>query len=344
MVPPPSGYGGYGGAGSSSSGGSGGGGNGMHPDKRTTAYENIFGRPTAKPKGPSAYPPSMGPMMPPQPQPGAAPYHVAGQPQAYGADAQPQMRYSNGSAVGGGVYLPPGPGAGAGSSSAAPYHVPGPYGQSQADSIDRRSSVTPSIASQQDPLFSYPGAPAGPSSIGEAYPAPSPSPAPAPSYNQYYSRAPAASPPLSQRPMQPDGNTYRKPSLPSAFQRPDSYGSVGGGSAEHTSPPQYAPPRLPSFDLGSSQGAGQSEEMWFSNGGAANTSGGNPSATHGSGPSQTSSNGTAVPSNYAPSFATRTSTTIAEDTPRSPASQSIAVFPDGDKEESAGAFGFDRHE
>ncbi|PWN37923.1 CNH-domain-containing protein [Meira miltonrushii] len=278
---------------------SNGNGDGYNPDKRTTAYENIFGRPTAKPKGPAAYPvPGMAAAPPPNPNT----YNWVNQ-QAYGSNQQPS-RYN------GGMQAAPN-GFGNGAAGGSMYGYPS---QSQVDMIDRRASATPSAGSDPRSSQYYTGA----GSAAEAYGNASGSVAPpvgGPSsgmYNpSYFQRTPSSSMPPQQAngPYYPDSLPYRHPSSnvgvpPSQYQRPGSIGSV----PPEASPPGVHVPRLPSFDLGSA--APSSEEHWFQHNGA-----------------QTSSNGTAVPSTFAHS--TATGTTYADETAKSPTGQSVALMSDG---------------
>lgn len=272
-------------------------GGGNHPDKRTTAYENIFGRPTVKPKGPAAYPP-------PAPASNPATFNWVNQ-QAYMATTPQAAPRHNGNLP---VVSAAGP--------SAPYmHAPTPapvatYGYPQ-DIIDRRSSTTPSVGS--DPRMSAQftgsaadayGAQGGPAPVGAA-----------PPYNpSYYQRTTPSPAPVGAvgGPVYPESLPYRHPSsnigVPAPYQRPGSIGSA----APEASPPNKMVPRLPSFDLGS--GTPSSEDHWF-NGASSST------------------NGTAVASNFAPSTNAPSTITALDETPKSPAGQSITVLSDGDRED-----------
>lgn len=218
---------------------------GVHPDKRTTAYENIFGRPTVKPKGPSApYPP-----MPVAPQPQPATHNLATQ-QPYYTHQQPP-RY-------GSMSVSAGPSASYLAQGVSPYS----HGanSSQAELVDRRGSVAPSTASSNDPRYSF-YANAG--SAAEAYGTSSGQAGT--SFNNYVPPRTAVSPSPAQRPLYPDSIPYRHPSSSIPYHRPESISS----GFDHSSP-NPSVPRLPSFDLGSA-GNGP-EEAWFNSANSHNSS------------------------------------------------------------------------
>ncbi|CEH18567.1 cnh-domain-containing protein [Ceraceosorus bombacis] len=148
-------------------GGAGGAVGGGEMDKRTAAYESIFGRPSAKPKGP-APPPQSGGYAPYQlpPQMAATQNWVHNQAMAGsqppGPYGQPPPRW----------HSPAPPGPYRVPTSGPPPHVgsgmympsqPSQGGQYGADPIDRRASTAPSIASggSGDPRMSYYGNPGG---------------------------------------------------------------------------------------------------------------------------------------------------------------------------------------
>lgn len=277
-------------------------GAGDGPDKRTTAYENIFGRPTAKPKGPNNAYPANGPPIP-------APVSQWVNQQAY-LSGQPMPRYNGNTPVVG---------------SSTPYRgaqnvygYPAQQAQSQQDLIDRRASVTPSMSSQGDPRMSsyFAGGSAadaygsGPSNHPSYYPPAAPP----------YPRTNTASPAPVLRPLPPTQGAipsdYRHPSnaaLPPYVRQPSHAESVV--PQESMSPVKVAP-RLPSFDL--MQQNGSSDDLWFTNGN------GNGSAT-------------AAGSNGAP-HPTASPPLVQEEMPGSPGMQSFTVFSDGgDREDGPGA-------
>jgi hypothetical protein len=271
---------------------------GHGPDKRTMAYESIFGRPSAKPKGPMPPPGAPGyggmhgaPGLPPQAiatshwvhsQAGAGmPPHAAPSPmppQWYGAGGagapmmppqQPGMRYP-----GPPQHMPPvgmNMGMGMGMGPGSSMH---PAGAPMYD--DRRISMAPSAAS--DPRMSFYG------SAAEAYGSAAPSPAPSAqgaSHGGHNGAAPAhmASPAMSVASAAPPsasapGNSY--PEVPGyrhasngsySIAAPGSAAGYGAPGLQPTPPPRdddvspRAPPRLPSIELGPRKNGNGAEEL-----------------------------------------------------------------------------------
>ncbi|UZJ52720.1 hypothetical protein CBS101457_002040 [Exobasidium rhododendri] len=243
------------------------GGSNDGPDKRTTAYENIFGRPTAKPKGPNNAFPANGNGHPPVPVPTN---HWVNQ-QAYLAGQQAQ-RYNS---------IPPGSGP------SAPYRNPQQaYGYAppqpplQQEVIDRRISVAPSSASQDSRMSTYlPGGNYNLASAADAYGGPS-------NQTPYYQvataapflRSTSASPAPIHRPLpsiygaQTEGIVDRGSTSSAALPPYASQSSNIGVIPPDESSSYKAAPRLPSFDL--TQQNASSEDLWFTNGNGATSNGG----------------------------------------------------------------------
>jgi hypothetical protein len=229
------------------------------PDKRTTAYENIFGRPTAKPKGPNnAYP--IAPSAP-----SMAPVNQWVNQNAYIAGQQAPRYNGN---------MPP---IAQSHSYRGPQQMYGygpPQGlvpQQQPD-IDRRISTGQPMIMNDPRMSGQPGASnnnvasaadayGGTSDHGGFYPQPTP-----------YARASSstsAAPPHS-RPLPSiqgqytEPQSYRQPSnaqLPPYARQPS---TADPFPPPDLSPPANTAPRLPSFDLGGSKRG--NEDLWFSNG------------------------------------------------------------------------------
>ncbi|CAO1617455.1 unnamed protein product [Parajaminaea phylloscopi] len=278
------------------------------PDKRTTAYENIFGRPTAKPKGPVAQPPPLGHPPAHAAYPYAQQPHLGQYPQPQQGSWQ-QQRW-NAPAPG-----PPMMGSVAQGGHNLNGHTPYPMGGGyyrpnnsySYDQVDRRSSVTPSFASQSTSSSGYPATPytrsntTAESSYGGVK-----GPTPASAYASFHSNeghadarysapSPAPSQPYMNRgSMQSDGYPASRPSISSSA-ADSSYGpeptggsSNGAASADGSVTslpaalsPRYQPPRLPSFELDGA-GKGVEEANWFKGmsleGSAASSSGGHQSS------------------------------------------------------------------
>lgn len=286
------------------------------PDKRTTAYENIFGRPTAKPKGPNHAYPSVNGIAPNL----AAVNQWANQ-TAYLANQQQTPRYNGiNPAVG----------------SSQPYRGPqqvygyGPHlGQPnmQPDMIDRRASMAPSMSSHDPRMSSYFGAtgsaadayggeglsnltgggggyyqqPTAPYHRSNPSPAPGPRPLP-PIQGQHLEGG-------SYRQRQPSNSNLppyvRQPSIPASSPPP----------GEDNALPLRSVPRLPSFDLGAGKSA--NDEHWFANG----NGNGNGYANAGNRISSTSAVSPTLPQ---------------EENPVSPDLQSMTLYSEStDKEDTA---------
>lgn len=285
------------------------------PDKRTTAYENIFGRPTAKPKGPNnAYPvapngaviPSMGPVN----QWVNQNAYLAGQ-QAprYNGNAPPLVPQHSYRAPQQQMY-------GYGPQQATLPHQP-PEGP------DRRVSMAPSLNMLDHRIQALPAPPmsnvasaadayGGPSDHGGYYAPPVP-----------YARASSSSSPApGSRPLPSihgqygDTQSYRHPSnagLPPYARQPSMPAAIP--------PPEVSPlmtaPRLPSFDLGGSRGG--TEDLWFTNGSSNGNGYEAPSV---------SSNGVPGPAVSPPMGR--------QETPVSPGTQSSTLYSESvDKDDSA---------
>ncbi|PWN48476.1 CNH-domain-containing protein [Violaceomyces palustris] len=243
-------------------------GPGIPPDKRTTAYENIFGRPTAKPKGPQ---PLVHNGQPHRPQAGsyslnqrwnaAAPVPTPAYP-IYGQGYGELPQVSVNPYYGGGNYNAIG-------SAEAGFHQ---------EPIDRRSSVTPSVSSS-DPRMSVSSGgyyPVAGVSAADAYRAPATGPTAASAYASYYmsgagggagySNPNAHSPTSAHQGLPPtnraESNTSSTVSTP-APSRPD---SVGGGHTE-----SRPPPRLPSIEFSRNRESIGKDEFWFDSEGGRKT-------------------------------------------------------------------------
>lgn len=234
------------------------------PDKRTTAYENIFGRPTAKPKGPNNAFPSAN---------GIAPNLTAvnqwASQTAYLANQQ-TPRYN-------GVN----PAVGPSQPYRGPQQVYG-YGPNlaqpnlQPDMIDRRTSMTPSMSSHDPRMSSYFG-PGGSNlaSAADAYGGSSNLTGgggyyqqPATPYHRSNSSPASGSRPLpSIQAPHLEGASYRQrqpsnPNLPPYVRQPSIPASSPPPAEDNTL--MKSAPRLPSFDLGAEKSA--IDDPWFTNG------------------------------------------------------------------------------
>lgn len=235
-----------------------------NPDKRTTAYENIFGRPTAKPKGPAAYPPDTNNWVNHQQA------YAATLPYAQQTNHVQTQRYNGGGMAGpssGYVAAQPSQAVPLYPAQTTPQYV---AQQTSPEGIDRRESNTPSVNS--DPRMSGYASPNGGNSAADAYG--SLNNGIGVQHSAYLSQpahiqrgavaSPAPSNPLP-LPTYTETLPYRTPlatiaPLPVSqpYQRPGSISSIPG----ETSPSIAAAPRLPSFDLGSAA-AHSSESHWF---------------------------------------------------------------------------------
>lgn len=285
-----------------------------NPDKRTTAYENIFGRPTAKPKGPQAQP-AFNPAANNNPQYWAQQQQQQAQAAGYYPNQPPRWN-SNPSSSNGNQY--PYNQAGApsfGSQAAVPFYQGAvgtaatlPGGGYAQDPIDRRASVAPSLSSQ-DPRNSYyqnghqssppPQANSSDGFYGGATSAGGPSTTAASAYAaSYYGGAAGSTNPLV------DGSNLAGYPNPTSTPPPPhlSHHPNGGGpyaSNQFSSHPPGAqsvssflesndpsapksPPRLPSIDIH----GGGSQESWFAGG----ANGGSSNGQHASNTARRSSN------------------------------------------------------
>lgn len=251
-------------------------GNTDGPDKRTTAYENIFGRPTAKPKGPVS---SAQPSMPPHVQQWV---HQ----QAYGAQPAGAQRWNG---APGGQFPPRVYGAQPYPQQGQTMMGGGPaYGYGQSDGIDRRASVAPSISSQ-DPrasMYYAPHSPAMGASTGNGGPHATESyggansgyqhQQPGGSNNGYAPHRPAMSSQAGG-----SGNHYSFYSEGNAgYQQATGGAPVNAASPDEPgqlSSPRPDPPRLPSIELGG--GSSSAEDHWFTNGSNGNARHSKSSAT-----------------------------------------------------------------
>lgn len=253
-----------------------GAGNGAQPpDKRTTAYENIFGRPTAKPKGPVAQPPPSH----------AAPQTQYRSPQAglYG----PTPRWNGANGLGGPPGYPQGyPDRVQPSPQPPMSNYYGAHPGYQRDPIDRRASTTPSLSSQAGsevaPMSGY-YQPTSGVSAADAYYASAPQSA-ASMYASYYtsgagggggpggggySNPNAPSPAPSQRPLPPTGGPSEiaggsaHPGRPSDVASSIYDGRQATGQGVENGEEFKEPPRLPSIELNE----GNTNEFgWFNTG------------------------------------------------------------------------------
>lgn len=258
-------------------------GTGDGPDKRTTAYENIFGRPHAKPKGPVAQSPSS---LPPAGFP-VYPYPHPVQQQCWQQQSQARQQQPrwNGTGPANTVVA-----VGYGLNGQASYGLGGGYYRPNNsyphEQLDRRSSVTPSFNSRLTSSSGYPATPyTRSSSTAESYYGGVKGPTPASAYANFHSNshsAEAPSPTPSVAPtlpylhrvsIQSDGHSDPLPSFSSSTTESvygrelpgsGSNGCAGASMASfHTSvSPQVQRPRLPSFEL-DNQGNGVDEANWF---------------------------------------------------------------------------------
>lgn len=306
-----------------------------NPDKRTTAYENIFGRPTAKPKGPQVQPPP-GSSYNSQSQPPAPnnPQYWAQQQASQSSyySNQPPRWNSNPSSSNGNHY--PYNQARApsfGSQAAVPFYngqvavaAGGSGGGGYAqDPIDRRASVAPSLSSQDPRNSYYPnshhgssppppnsndgfygGAPSAGDSVGQtaasAYAA------------SYYGGVAGSTNPLND--VNGGGGGYSNPNVPPSNFQSNLQGGAGpystnaGGFQQHRLPhpnesvnsfnDSSIPPKSPPR-LPSIDVHGGSQENWFTGGnGSSNGQHGNvvpTSIAHQANHGNGNSNGTSTP-------------------------------------------------
>lgn len=242
------------------------------PDKRTTAYENIFGRPTAKPKGPVAQPP-------PNAGAGGYPQYPHPQQQQYWQQQQQSQQSQSQAArwnAPGGYGGPVGPGGGMGG-----YYQP-TQSQYGYDHPDRRSSVTPSFASQSSSSSPYPSTPYAGSSIGaESSYGGVKGQTPASAYANFHSGASqyngggAGGYAPARASMQTDASSEPRPSISSSTaesiygRQPPGAGATSSVTSfnNRASSPRVDPPRLPSFELNGGGGSGGQngvdESNWF---------------------------------------------------------------------------------
>ncbi|PWN22962.1 CNH-domain-containing protein [Microstroma glucosiphilum] len=148
------------------------------PDKRTTAYENIFGRPTAKPKGPVSQP------GPSQQQHQLWQQQQQQQQAALYAQQQGQHRWNGGPSHP--TYAPYGGGANVGGPGAMGGMYQPSSNNHSYDHPDRRTSVTPSLISRTSTSSAYPSTIQSGTSAADFY-APQEDSTPASAYAHYYS-------------------------------------------------------------------------------------------------------------------------------------------------------------
>jgi hypothetical protein len=243
-----------------------GGGSYDGPDKRTTAYENIFGRPTAKPKGPNnSFPvPASGNGFASAAAPPPQPINHWVNQQAY-LTGQSAPRYNGNPPANVPPALYRGPQQMYG-------YAPQQTSLQHPDMIDRRASVAPSTNSQDPRMSTYfAGGNFNHGSAADAYGGSSNQQNP---YFQQaasapYARSNSASPAPVHRPLpsihgsQQDSNASRKLSNPALPPYISQSSNIGTFTQAELPPSPKAAPRLPSFDL--TQKNDTSEDLWFSN-------------------------------------------------------------------------------